>query len=905
MNKKIVLVLLCITTLGLHAQRQAANWYFGENAGLNFNLDNNSVNVVTDGQLNTREGCSSISDVQGNLLFYTDGVTIWNRNHNIMSNGTGLHGDSSSAQSAIIVPKPNDTDIFYVFTVDNFIDDVNLGLNYSIVDMSLNGGLGSVSTKNVNLLQNCSEKITAVVKDCLNGSFWLLSFASLDGTEQEYNTFHAFEISNTGVNTNSVKSAFPINILDARGYLKLSPDGERLACANVSDGMFIYDFDSDTGIVSNQKSVTFSAPNNTFFPYGVEFSPNSNLLYINATNDFFDQNPAISNNPANHFATLYQFDLTAINFQTTETILDERQLYRGALQLGPDGKIYRALSASYSQGLSGLSTIENPNQVGIACDYRHNSINLSPTQSSQGLPPFVASFFNTQIDIIKNGESQINLNLCENSTYTLTSEIVPGATYSWTKDDVAITNNTFDLLVTEAGHYEVFIDPNNGECAIEGQAFVVFNENPVGFNHTLLQCDEDGTKDGLTLFNLEEAIVNLTGGVEGLSARFYEDPARSIPVVDAQMYFNSTNPQIIYTEVYNIETECKVDVELTLDVSVTDSFNTNIPICDDDGLDDGFYVFNLTNANSAVTNGLPAGLNITYYETYEDALLELNSLNETYTNIEPFSQTIYARVENDNNCYGISEVILTVNSLPEIENNGFANYCTNFFPEPIAINAGLIGSNYSDFTYNWSTGAQTYQIDINAAGTYNVTVTNIATGCSSERVVTVDASNLAVFESIEVIDVTQNNKITVNVSGEGVYQFSLINKVEGVTIPYQDSNIFENVKPGIYTVVVKDVENNCGFVEDAVSVIGFPKFFTPNNDGQNDTWQVYGVSEMFQPDTKIMIYNRYGKLMKELSPLGEGWDGLMNGQILPSDDYWFSVKLQDGRVFKDHFTLKN
>ena len=88
-------------------------------------------------------------------------------------------------------------------------------------------------------------------------------------------------------------------------------------------------------------------------------------------------------------------------------------------------------------------------------------------------------------------------------------------------------------------------------------------------------------------------------------------------------------------------------------------------------------------------------------------------------------------------------------------------------------------------------------------------------------------------------------------------------------------------------------------------MIGFPKFFTPNNDGYHDTWQIYGVSEMFQPHTKIQIFNRHGKLIKELVPLGEGWNGLLNGTKLPSDDYWFSIKLQDGRVFKNHFALIN
>lgn len=889
----------------LHAQRQAANWYFGENAGLNFNLDNGRVNVVNDGQLNTREGCASISDERGNLLFYTDGVTIWNRNHLAMPNGTGLHGDSSSTQSGIIVPNPEDDNIYYVFTVDNFIDQVNFGLNYSIVDMGLDGGLGDVTTKNVNLLQNCSEKITAVIKDCLDGSFWLLTFASQDGSTPIYNTFHAFEVSATGVSQNSIKSTFPIGIGDARGYLKLSPNGEKLACANVSNGMYVYDFDAINGTVTNQIQLTLNGDNNAIFPYGIEFSPDSNLLYINASNDFFDQeNPANSENPENHFAALYQFDLRNPDLQSTERIIDERQMYRGALQLGPDGKIYRALSLSYNTGLNGLSVINNPNGLGPQADYRHNVINLFPSSSSQGLPPFIASFFNAQIDIIKNGKSQINLDLCDNDSYFLTSLEIPGATYTWTRDDITLPEDTFDLEVSEPGHYEVFIDPNNGECAIEGQAFVFFNENPVGYNDTLLQCDEDGVKDGFTTFNLEEAILSLTGGVQGLSAKFYRDVARTDAISEPDNFTNTSNTQTIYAEVFNIKTECKVNVELVLDVSVTDAFDTEISVCDTDGVEDGFHEFNLVNGNSAITNGLPSSLGIVYYETYEDALLEKNNLGDLYTNTTPYTQTIYARVENDNDCYGISEVLLTVDQLPQVEAEALAYYCTNSFPKTITIDAGLIGTNYADFTYDWSTGENTYEIDINAAGTYNVTVTNIDTGCSSERIVTVDPSNLATFESFEVVDATQNNKITVYVSGEGTYQFSLINQDDGMVRPFQDSNEFQNVKPGIYSVAVRDIENNCGTVEDTVSVIGFPKFFTPNNDGQNDTWQVYGVSEMFQPNSKILIFNRYGKLMKEITPLGEGWDGLLNGQILPADDYWFSVTLQDGRVFKDHFTLK-
>ena len=170
-----------------------------------------------------------------------------------------------------------------------------------------------------------------------------------------------------------------------------------------------------------------------------------------------------------------------------------------------------------------------------------------------------------------------------------------------------------------------------------------------------------------------------------------------------------------------------------------------------------------------------------------------------------------------------------------------------------------------------------------------------------------EPSNTATFgvPAYNVEDVSQNNTVTVFVSGEGIYEYALYNDNNtSVYKDFQESNVFENIFPGIYTINVKDVKNNCGIVDIPVSVIGFPKFFTPNNDNAHDTWQVYGISNMFQPNSIIAIYNRYGKLVKQLDPLGEGWDGTFNGEMLPSDDYWFAVTLQDGRVFKNHFTLK-
>jgi len=899
--KKIFFILSLTLCAQLWAQNQAANWYFGYGAGIKFDVASGTVNSVNNGSLSTNEGSTSISDENGNLLFYTDGSIVYNRNHQIMQNGSGLFGDSSSTQSALIVPKPDDVNIYYVFTVDNRLDGNDFGLNYSVVDITLAGGLGSVTNKNVNLLEFCSEKISAVIKDCVTKSIWVITLASENGGLGPINSYHAFEVNNSGVSTTPVTSTFNnLNIFDKRGYLKLSPDGNTMVSANVQSGLYLYDFDSATGIVSNQQQLYINS--NSPLAYGVEFSPNSELLYVHSSNDFFDpDSQAEANNPANHTSTLTQFNLLAPDIQASAYTVDDRALYRGGLQLGPNGKIYRALSATYSQGLPYLGVINSPNNIGAACNYQHNAVSLAPNNSSQGLPPFIQSLFNTQIDIIRNNVSATNLNLCEGDNYRLTAEDLPGAIYTWYRDGVVLPNTNYFLDINQGGHFELYIDPNNGDCAIEGEAYVTYSPNPEAFPTSLFQCDEDGNPDGFTLFNLNEANDDLTGGVANRFTKFYEsllDAQNEQNDIDGAAYNNIANPQTIYVKVIDNLTGCSTLTELYLDVTATDANNAKLIQCDDDSNEDGFYNFDLTQANNEILNGLPPSLTVKYYRSYEDSLLERNELGNTFTNITPYNQTIYARVENNNACFGISEIELVVLELPNIETEFETIYCLNFHPQLITLDAGLINNVPSDFTYLWSTGETTQEISINTPGVYTVTVTN-ANNCVKVRTINVEPSNIATIENIVVEDARSNNTITILVSGEGDYEYA----IDNIYGPYQDSNLFENVAPGFHTVFIRD-KNNCGIVEDNVAVIGFPKFFTPNNDGYNDTWQIYGITDPSQAESVIYIFDRYGKFLKELSPQDKGWDGTYNGQMLPSSDYWFHVKLQDGRIFKSHFTLK-
>ncbi|MGB6268451.1 MAG: hypothetical protein WBF67_05515, partial [Olleya sp.] len=919
--KRILLIIALLSSYTFIAQNEAANWYFGDNAGINFDTNTNVVTALTNGQLATDEGCTSISDGNGDLLFYTDGITVYNQNHFVMQNGNGLKGNPSSTQSAIIIPKPGDPNIYYIFTVDTeFQNSTDEGFHFSEVDMTLNAGLGGVTTnKNINLLSNTSEKLSAVLKDCQSQDIWVITFADQSGGEFN-NTFYAYQVTSTGVITTPVVSNFPaISINERRGYLKFSPDGTKIACANVGNGLYLFDFDTATGIVSNPEQVItmFDPQGRPQAPYGIEFSPNNNILYVST---YFETDQAEFNNPNAQYSALLQYDLTAVNISASEQVLDERIMYRSALQLGPDGKIYRSLSATYNQGTPFLSVINNPNSLGQASGYQHAVINLNGQNSRQGLPPFIASFFSEKIDIIPTDTTNtVNLPLCIGDNYTLIAEDIPGATYTWTQDEMPIPTPSIpnELLINTDGNYEVLIDLNNGDCDTkEGQAIVTYYDVPVAtqpneisvcdddndsvslfdfssqdatilngqdivvysvqyyssqadadldqnqlpnpytntnpqetifarifnsanpncydttsftievfntpiigtltdyvacddtsdgddtngqttidlsnynnevyngqntmlydisyhnsqneadlgnnplpnnyynttpinetifvrlenvnntncfdtssfnitinpvpeaFDALLFQCDEDGVSDGFTTFNLTEANADITNDAADRTVDFYDtfnEAETETNPLNANAYNNASNPQTLYAVITNTITGCTSIAELILEVSATQTSDYVAPVCDELGSEDGINTFNLNDFSADMLTGLPADITISYYETYDDALLETNALPTLYDNITPYSQIIYARAENDNACYGINEVLLTINPLPQLSDDETLLYCLNEFPTTIELTASNPVNN--NYFYSWSTGETTATIDVNTVGT--------------------------------------------------------------------------------------------------------------------------------------------------------------------------------------------
>ncbi|WP_248723663.1 T9SS type B sorting domain-containing protein [Seonamhaeicola sp. ML3] len=336
--------------------------------------------------------------------------------------------------------------------------------------------------------------------------------------------------------------------------------------------------------------------------------------------------------------------------------------------------------------------------------------------------------------------------------------------------------------------------------------------------------------------------------------------------------------------------------------------------------DDGFYDFDTSNFASTILGTQSSVMEIFF--DYEDENGNLISGSPTLPNpLFSSNQTITATVVNsiNNTCTATTNIELIVNPLPEFTIDSENIVCTS--DPTFTIELDPIEANITEtFTYEWRWTSldgssvnellpqTTPTIEVSTPGTYHVTLTKTdGTGCSRTRDIFVNASEKAIIniEDVTIVDFTENNNtVSINTTnlGQGSYEFALVEEGSNF-ITYQDSPEFTRVRPGFYSIYIND-KDGCGLTTLDISVLGYMKFFTPNNDSFNDVWKIIGVSAAFQSQSRILIFDRYGKLLKQISSLEEGWDGTSRGNIMPTDDYWFKVFLEDGRVFTGHFTLK-
>jgi gliding motility-associated-like protein len=302
---------------------------------------------------------------------------------------------------------------------------------------------------------------------------------------------------------------------------------------------------------------------------------------------------------------------------------------------------------------------------------------------------------------------------------------------------------------------------------------------------------------------------------------------------------------------------------------------------------------------------------VLFFETESDRDASINRIANitNYRNSVANSQVIYIKVNNKNNneCQGIGDFLIEVNPLPDFSVEGEAPeepqlLCLN----DISLNLEVENPLANDYSYSWQDENGNdlgigNNIDVFSKGNYTVTATINATGCSRSRTITVEESDLVTLDNSFVTindnlinSQTNNLSVFIDVTKIGLviedFLYAIATEDGTIIQDYQDSPLFENLQGGIYKVLIEN-KDGCGNSESLISVIEIPKYFSPNNDGKNDFWNVKGVDQTFYSTADIKIFDRFGKLINITTVNDLGWDGTFNGASLPEDDYWYTINL--------------
>ena len=447
----------------------------------------------------------------------------------------------------------------------------------------------------------------------------------------------------------------------------------------------------------------------------------------------------------------------------------------------------------------------------------------------------------------------------------------------------------------------------------------------------LKQCDDD--TDAISDFNLTEANVSISTQNNFTYTYFLTqtDAQNNTNQITNDTAYTSPNNGVVWARIEN-ENGCIRTTQINLIVSATQIPATfqkiKLEECDDfinasDPDNDGIDYFDLNVATNDPIIGILAqfpissNLIVTYYESQADALAEINAIDTTnpdgFRNTVPNLQNIWVRIDSNvnNDCVGLGQYLdLIVNPLPDFNLNPLEILCVqpgtgvgNF-----AINA--TPTTPGNYTYSWTptnpettAGQENAIFNASSNGIYKVVVTNTITSCFKEGQTEIQISSAPQAVEVQLVsDIFASGLSTIQavvIGGFGTYEYSLDQ------INWQISPIFANLENDIYTIYARDI-NYCGEKNsNPITTISYPNYFTPNGDGYNDNWSIKGLTPEFE--AKIYIFDRYGKLLKQIDAYGNGWDGKFNGTEVPSSDYWFKIEYKEDGVqkeFKSHFSLK-
>ncbi len=814
MMKSYFLYIFMFFCVSIFAQGEANIWYFGVNAGLDFNTNPPTplLDLPTT-EVFSSEGCSSISDSNGNLLFYTNGEKVWNKNYQLMLNGDELSGHNSSTQSSAIIPYPgtynfseNRFDKYFLVTLDQYIvqapNTTGKGICYSEIDMTMDNGLGAVTlNKNIHLFGTTTTEKVCVVPHSNGCDYWVICKV-VDSTD-----FYVYHISSSGFNTTPIISTTSF-LVDARpGQMKVSPNNKLLSYVVPSSssfaGLYVFDFDNSTGLITEKFADTTNENQ-----YGTSFSPNSNVLYKCAGN------------------RLYQYDVTKTtngDFIASKTTFISTTNGLQSMQIAPDGKIYiaRPILSSVSNK---IGVINNPNILGEDCNYVPEQQNLGGRFSLAGLP-------NQLNNLMPHNKIIIENEYC-NSLQTALENNNNISSYNW---ELAYANDPQNVISTSLEINPTLAIPNPNEdyiitCSVVSECYsntyeLLFSPNNLNyitpsFNLSTNTYCQNQTPNALPLTS-----------TEGITGTWLPNTINTATVGISTYTFTPNQNQCAYP----------ITVEITINPNISINF-TDVTICEGE-------ILNFPNTNSISGTWFP-------------------------TNVSNTISRIYTFTPNDN-CALSTQWAVTVNKNESVYFDDII-VCygeTISFPSTNGINGTWSPTNVSNI-----------QSEI-----YTFTPNN---NCSQPTI-----WRVTVAESFGDLSLsTFNNNIIANVENTNN---SLLYQLNNGSFQY--SNVFENVSFGCHTINVTDLYG-CTNLSSSIFIFDYPKFFTPNEDGYNDYWNI----NLRNTNTKLYVFDRYGKLLRQIRQNEIGWDGTYNGHKLPATDYWFVLEYEEcgiQKTFKSHFSL--
>jgi gliding motility-associated-like protein len=904
MKHIIAFILFIVTSIMVTAQKETNNWYFGKFAALNFNAG--TPQVLFNSQMNATEGCSSISDKNGNLLFYSDGLYVWNRNHQRMIDPvTGtlsrIGDNSDGTQTGVIIPWPNRDSMYFVFS----IGQTGGNLYYSVVNMNRNNGLGLVVITKVLLLESVCEKLTAVTH-CNKQDFWAVT--------HKFNSdqYYSYLITPSGISSSPVISAtgnFIINTngeewTKTMGYLKNSPDGRLLAAAHyIYDYVELTDFNTITGVISNPKKL-YARPSGIFptlvdGAYGLEFSPDSRLLYVSGHYDL-----------PNDTAVIYQFDVT----QPTEaSVQASKSFVTGgswlnaptALQLGPDKKIYAALHSQY------LGIINYPNVQGPGCQFIWNAINLDDgtgRESVFGLPNFIQSFFNDPV--IATGNCQFsNINFSLQNAIGISSVV-------WNFGDPASgVNNTSTIfnpthIFSQQGQYTVsaILTYSNG-CGTDtiykivhagpfqvnlGNDIVICQGDTIGLRmnipngsnfwstgstDTVIRVSQSGTywvRVGLgdctatdTINVLVKQLPAFTLGNDTLicpDQSILLSPSPGLTNVIYHWNTGSATSAIVagtsglyWLEVQESNFRCKYRDSVYIQFKTLPNFSlgSDKTVCEKDTVILNAFVSGATGYswNTGVTSPI----------------------------ISVWQSGIYWAAVSKDGCTFRDSILINVKPLPVVNLGNDTTLCEDV---TLVLDAGNTVSQYL-----WQNNSTSQYFTVSGPGTYYVR--KMMNGCISSDTIKISYDFKPAFTLGDRIPICDGQIIQL--------QPNIKKGNSGISYLWSNGSTMSSISissPGSYSL---ELTNYCGTRANEVVVyrgvckIYVPGAFTPNYDGKNDVFKAMFGENIIK--YTLEIYNRWGQRIFQTANLNQGWDGTYNGLLQPNDSYIWIIRY---KAFNDN-----